>query len=99
MRSGGFWPGRRSRRVASHVERHLDTLRERSPGQKHLLLMSKSINFVDMAGAELLVEEARRRREARGRLYFFSLRKPGEELFQRGGGHPPVVPRANISRH
>jgi SulP family sulfate permease len=71
--------------AASHVERHLDTLRERSPGQKHLLLMSKSINFVDMAGAELLVEEARRRREAGGRLYFYSLRKPVEELFERGG--------------
>ncbi len=71
--------------AASHVERHLDTLREHSPGQKHLLLMSKSINFVDMAGAELLVEEARRRREAGGQLYFYSLRKPVEELFERGG--------------
>jgi len=32
--------------------------------------MSKSINFVDMAGAELLVEEARRRRAGAGQLYF-----------------------------
>src|SRR5258708_36711667 len=88
MRSGGFWPGRRSRRVASHVERHLDTLRERSPGQKHLLLMSKSINFVDMAGAQLLVEEARRRREAGGRLFFYSLRKPGQGRFVVGGERP-----------
>jgi SulP family sulfate permease len=71
--------------AVSHVEGHLDTLREHSPGQKHLLLMSKSINFVDMAGAELLVEEARRRREAGGQLYFYSLRKPVEELFERGG--------------
>jgi SulP family sulfate permease len=71
--------------AAGHVERHLDTLREHSPGQKHLLLMSKSINFVDMAGAELLVGEARRRRETGGQLYFYSLRNPVEELFERGG--------------
>jgi len=83
--------------AASHVERHLDTLRERSPGQKHLLLMSKSINFVDMAGAELLVEEARRRREAGGRLYFYSLRKPVEELFERGG-YIAELGRENIFR-
>src|SRR5262249_12394552 len=66
--------------AASHVEHHLEMLRAHSPGQKHLLLMSKSINFVDMAGAELLVEEARRRRAEGGRLYFYSLRKPVEEL-------------------
>ncbi len=71
--------------AVGHIERHLDTLHEHSPGQKHLLLMSKSINFIDMEGAELLVEEARRRRGDGGRLYFYSLRKPVEELFERGG--------------
>ena len=71
--------------AVSHVERHLDALRERSPGQKHLLLMSKSVNFIDMAGAELLVEEARRRRSSGGQLYFYSLRKPVESLLERGG--------------
>ncbi|TMG77256.1 MAG: SulP family inorganic anion transporter [Betaproteobacteria bacterium] len=83
--------------AVSHVERHFDILRERSPGQKHLLLMSKSINFVDMAGAELLVEEARRRREAGGQLYFYSLRKPVEELFERGG-YIAELGRENIFR-
>jgi sulfate permease, SulP family len=71
--------------AVGHVERHLDALREHSPGQKHLLLMSKSVNFVDMAGAELLVEEARRRRGNGGQLYFYSLRKPVEELLERAG--------------
>jgi sulfate permease, SulP family len=83
--------------AVGHVERHLDTLREHSPGQKHLLLMSKSINFVDMAGAELLVEEARRRRAGGGRLYFYSLRKPVEELFERGGYLAEIGPE-NIFR-
>jgi SulP family sulfate permease len=71
--------------AVGHVARHLDTLREHNPGQKHLLLMSKSINTVDMQGADLLVEEARRRRAAGGQLYFYSLRKPVAELLERGG--------------
>ena len=83
--------------AVGHVERHLDTLREHSPGQKHLLLMSKSINFVDMAGAELLVEEARRRRALGGQLYFYSLRKPAEELLERGG-YMAELGRENVFR-
>ena len=83
--------------AVSHVERHLDALREHSGGQRHLLLMSKSINFVDMAGAELLVEEARRRRAGGGRLYFYSLRKPVKEIFERGG-YIAELGRANIFR-
>jgi SulP family sulfate permease len=71
--------------AVSHVAQHFDTLRLHNPGQKHLLLLSKSINFVDMAGAELLASEARHRRASGGRLYFYSLRKPVEELLERGG--------------
>jgi SulP family sulfate permease len=71
--------------AVSHVAQHFDTLRLHNSGQKHLLLMSKSINFVDMAGAELLAGEARERRASGGRLYFYSLRKPVEELLERGG--------------
>jgi len=81
--------------AVGHVERHFDTLRERCSRQKHLLLMSKSINFVDLAGAELLGAEARLRREAGGGLYFYSLRGPVEELFERGGGMAQIG-RENI---
>jgi len=81
--------------AVNHVERHFDTLRKHSSGQEHLLLMSKSINFVDIAGAELLVEEARRRLAGGGRLYFYSLRKPVEELFERGG-YIAEIGRENI---
>ena len=83
--------------AADHVKRHFETLRERSPGQRHLLLMSKSINFVDMAGAEVLVEEARQRRAGGGGLYFYSLRKPVEEIFERGG-HIAEIGRDNLFR-
>jgi SulP family sulfate permease len=83
--------------AVGHVERHLDALREQIPGQKHLLLMSKSINTVDMAGAEILAEEARLRRRAGGQLYFYSLRKPVEELLERGG-YMAEIGRENVFR-
>ena len=83
--------------AASHVERHFDTLREHASGQKHLLLMSKSINFVDMAGAELLAQEAHRRRALGGQLYFYSLRLPVEELLERGG-HMAEIGREHVFR-
>jgi SulP family sulfate permease len=83
--------------AVGHVAQHLDTLREHNPGQKHLLLMSKSINTVDMAGAELLVEEARRRRADGGQLYFYSLRKPVELLLERGG-YMAEIGRENVFR-
>ncbi len=83
--------------AVNHVGNHFDTLRAHSPGQKHLLLMAKSINFVDIAGAELLVSEARRRREEGGRLYFYSLRRPVDALLARGG-YLREIGRENIFR-
>jgi SulP family sulfate permease len=66
--------------AVSHIGEVLHDVAESSPRQKHLLIMAKSINFVDIAGAELLVQEARRRRENGGRLYFYSLRVAAEEM-------------------
>ncbi len=71
--------------AVNHVETHFETLREVRPDQKHLLVMAKSINFVDMAGAETLVNEARKRRASGGGLYFYSLRQPVESMLRRGG--------------
>lgn len=71
--------------AVSHVGQHFDTLRTVSPEQKHLLLMAKSINFVDAAGAELLVHEAGIRRARGGQLYLYSLRQSAHEVLVRGG--------------
>jgi len=68
-----------------HAAGHLDTLRGHAPGQKHLVVMSKSINFVDVAGAELLAHEARRRRADGGALYFYGMRQGAREALERGG--------------
>ena len=36
--------------------------RRAEPAQKHVLIVASGINFIDMAGAEMLAQEARRRR-------------------------------------
>ena len=68
-----------------HVEDCFDDVRKNQPGQKHLLLMSKSINTVDLSGADLLQREARKRRADGGDLYFYSLRKPVIKMFEEAG--------------
>ncbi len=59
--------------AVNHIGEYLHEIAERRPGQKRLLLRGKRINFVDVAGAELLAHEAERRRKMGGGLYFFSL--------------------------
>ncbi len=71
--------------ATNHVEQHFDLLRREAPEQKHLLLMSKSINFVDMAGADLIGREAFRRNTMGGALYLYSPRKPVEAILHHGG--------------
>jgi SulP family sulfate permease len=61
--------------AVNHVGEQLHEYSVKNPAQRHLLLMAKSINFVDIAGAELLAEEARRRRAQGGRLWFYSVRE------------------------
>jgi SulP family sulfate permease len=71
--------------AVDHVAGHLDTLRAHAPEQRHLVLMAKSINFVDVAGAELLGHEAQRRRKGGGRLYFYGMRQGVRDALERGG--------------
>ncbi len=81
--------------AVNHVATHFDTLRSASPTQKHLLVMAKSINFVDVAGAELLAHEAQQRAATGGRLYFYSLRQPVRDMLDRAG-HLAMIGNENV---
>lgn len=70
--------------AVNHVATHFDTLREFAPGQKHLLLIARNVNFVDVAGADLLVSEAKRRVADGGALYLHGLRPQVESFLGRG---------------
>lgn len=48
-------------------------------GVKHILLIATRINYIDMAGAELLTQEARRLKAEGGGLYVYGLK---DELWQ-----------------
>ena len=69
--------------AVNHVGEMLHDIAQSNPRQRHLLIMAKSINFVDIAGAELLAEEARRRRQQGGRLWFYSVRQSAEEMLRK----------------
>ncbi|MFV0438685.1 MAG: SulP family inorganic anion transporter [Desulfopila sp.] len=61
--------------AVSHVRAILKRLWRDNPRQKHLLVVGSGINFIDMAGAEFLVQLARERREHGGCLYFFDMKE------------------------
>ena len=72
--------------AVNHVATHFDTLREFSPAQKHLLLVTRNVNFIDVAGADLLVSEARRRVVDGGALYLYGLRPQVAGFLERDDG-------------
>jgi SulP family sulfate permease len=69
----------------AHVGELLRLYREHYPDQKNLLLLTKGINQVDVAGAELLISEARKRRILGGDLYLYRLKDTASKVMERGG--------------
>ena len=65
--------------AAQHVADILHALRSQPNPQKHLLVMAKSMNFIDLAGAELWAGELEARRAMGGNLYFH---RPRPEVIQ-----------------
>ena len=63
--------------------------------QKNLFLLTKGISQVDIAGAELLVSEARERRAMGGDLFLYQLRDTASKVFNRGG-YKDEIGEANI---
>jgi SulP family sulfate permease len=71
--------------AVAHVAEHLRRLRSAPDGQRHLLVMAKSMNALDLAGADLWDDERIRRREAGGDLYFHRPRPPVLAMWQHTG--------------
>lgn len=71
--------------AAQHVADKLHELRFRDAGQKHLLVMARSMNFIDLAGVEVWETEATRRKAAGGDLYFHRPRSSVLETWRKTG--------------
>jgi SulP family sulfate permease len=70
--------------AVDHVQAYLERIDELNPRQKHVLIAASGINFVDMAGAEMLAREAERRRRMGGSLSFYRMKDAVRDLLERG---------------
>ena len=71
--------------ATQHVADTLHALRHEATPQKHLLVMGKSMNFIDLAGAELWEAELGARRAMGGDLYFHRPRPEVIAMWQKTG--------------
>ena len=71
--------------ATQHVADILHDLRHETTPQKHLLVMGKSMNFIDLAGAELWEAELSARRAMGGDLYFHRPRPEVIALWRKTG--------------
>lgn len=76
--------------ASNYVATELQRIDERNPMQRSLLVIASGINFVDLEGAQLLAQEARRRRSLGGALYVFNMRDEALELMHRSGAYDVI---------
>jgi SulP family sulfate permease len=71
--------------AVSAVQEAFREFEKQTPSQKHLVVVASPINFVDVAGAEFLATEAKRRRAQGGGLYFIQLKTAVLKTLNKGG--------------
>jgi len=70
--------------AAEHVRDEIEAARSARPERRHLLLIGSRINFIDVAGGQLLVHEAKLTRDAGSALYLSNLKPAVREVLERG---------------
>ena len=71
--------------AVDHVHDELATRRAAEPQRQHVLLIGSGINFVDIAGGDLLAREAKLARDSGGTLYLSRLKRGVRAVLGRGG--------------
>ncbi|HFD81482.1 MAG TPA: sodium-independent anion transporter, partial [Gammaproteobacteria bacterium] len=71
--------------AVSHVAETLRNFRQQNPDQKFLLVVATGINFIDVAGAELLAQEANNYRNKGGRMFLYQIKEGVCGPLRRGG--------------
>ncbi len=84
--------------AVEYVQQHFRNIDETDPQKKHLLLTSRAIGFIDLAGAELLAKEATRRRKLGGGLYLVGV-QPDLCTMLRRSGQVDTIGEEQIFRH
>ncbi len=81
--------------AVEHVKQALRQIDEYDATKKHVMVFSRAVNFIDLAGAEMLAGEARRRQRLGGGLYLVGV-QPGFCNMLREGGQAEQIGRENI---
>ena len=71
--------------AVDHVKDELEAMRRGASARPHVLLIGSGINFIDVAGAELLAQEADAQRAAGGALYLCNLKPTVVDVLERAG--------------
>jgi sulfate permease, SulP family len=71
--------------ATDHVRDRFDAARTQHPQAKHVLLVLSGVNFVDVAGGQLLAECANALRQEGATLWLAHLRPAVREVLERGG--------------
>jgi SulP family sulfate permease len=71
--------------AVNHAASQFRYFTEESPEQKHILVLGNSMNFVDVAGAEWLIQEGKRLAALGGGLYLCNLKEGVAEFLQKSG--------------
>ena len=70
--------------AVDHIQNTLQQIDTDNPRQKSVLIVSLGMNFIDIAGAEMFTQEARRRRRMGGGLYFYRMKPEAFEILRQG---------------
>jgi sulfate permease, SulP family len=71
--------------AVEHVRDELEAARRERPDVRNTLLVATAVNFVDVAGAELVAQVARDVRDAGGALYVSGLKQEVRDVLERAG--------------
>jgi len=71
--------------AVNHIADQLDRIAKESPEQAHILIVGSGINFIDVAGCEMLANEAHRLHMNGRKLYFCSMKSEILDVLGRGG--------------
>ena len=69
--------------AVDHIDEQFHHIGENDPQRKWLLLLAQGVNFVDLAGARLLADDAQRRRERGGGLIVIGAQPAVQHMLER----------------
>jgi SulP family sulfate permease len=71
--------------AVNHVSDYLHNIDKHADRKRDVLIIGCGINFIDIAGAEMLAQEAQRRRAQRSNLFLCELKPEARQVLELGG--------------